>query len=77
VASTPKSALVLTTTPPTLRAKIKLKAFFPPVIGVLTLTRTDREIRVVHVEAIKQNVVPGGFAVVRKRFALRRGENYR
>jgi hypothetical protein len=69
-----RGAFVFTTCPPPLRAGIKLKAFFPPVVGVATSLRLHGEGRAVRVEAVKQDEAPGGFAVVGKRFVLRRGE---
>jgi hypothetical protein len=69
-----RSAFVLTPCPPPLKAEIKLKAFFPPVVGVAAPLRLQGEGRAVRVEAIKQDEAPGGFAVVGKRFVLRRGE---
>jgi hypothetical protein len=70
-------AFVLTTSPPPLQAMIKLKAFFPPVVGVAKPVRIHGEGRVVRVEAIKHHATRKGFAVAGKRFVLRRGEEYR
>jgi hypothetical protein len=76
VGSAPKSAFVLTTTPPPLLAKIKLKAFHPPVVGVATVMRIDGEGRPVRAEAMKQHAARGDFALVGKRFVLRGKEKY-
>jgi hypothetical protein len=67
-------AFVLTTNPPPLQAKIKLKAFFPPVVGMTAALRIQGEGRAVRVEAIKHHDASRGFAVVGKRFVLRRDE---
>jgi hypothetical protein len=67
------SAFVLTRTLPPLKAKIKLKAFLPPVVGMVALMRIHGEGDVVHVEAAKHHDAPGGFAVAGKCFVLRRG----
>jgi hypothetical protein len=71
-----RAAFVLTTCPPPLQANIKLKAFFPPVLGVAALMRIHGEGKVVRVEPIKHHEAPGGFAMAGKRFVMRREENY-
>jgi hypothetical protein len=71
-----RGAFVLTTSPPALKAKIKLKAFFPPLGRGAVPMRIRGEGRAVRVEAIKHHNAPGGFAVVGERFVLRRGEEY-
>jgi hypothetical protein len=71
-----RGAFVLTTSPPALKAKLKLKAFFPPVGRGAVPMRIHGEGRAVRVEAIKNHDAPKGFAVAGKRFVLRRGEEY-
>jgi hypothetical protein len=72
-----RSAFVFTTSPPPLEANIKLKAFFPLVVGMAAPVRIQGEGRVVRVEATNHHEAPGGFAVVGKRFVLHRGEERR
>ena len=69
-----KGAYVMTTSPPPLEADVRLKAFFPPVVGVAAPVGIHGEGRVVRVEATNHYEAPEGFAVVGKRFVLRRGE---
>jgi hypothetical protein len=64
-------AFVLTATPPPLKAKIKLKLFFPPVTGVAVPMRLHGGGKVVSREAVKHNDLRRGFAVVGKPFVLR------
>lgn len=71
------SAFVLTPNPPPLEANLKLKAFLPPVVGVAAPMRIHGEGRAIRVQAIKCHEASEGFAVVGKRFLLRRGEEYR
>ena len=71
-----RGAFVLTTSPPPLQANIKLEAFFPPVSSAAAPMRIHGEGRAVRVEVVKHHEVPRGFAVVGKRFVLRRGEEY-
>jgi hypothetical protein len=69
-----RSAFVLTPCPPPLRANLALRAFFPPVVGIAAPVGIQGEGRVVRVEATHHSKGSGGFAVVGKRFVLRRGE---
>lgn len=67
------SALVLTATPPPLKAKTKLKVFLPPVVRAAAPMRLYGEGTVVRLEAIKHHDALRGFAVVGKPLVLRRG----
>ena len=71
-----RGAFVLTETPPALKAKIKLKAFFPPLGRAGVPLRIHGEGRAVRVAAIKHHDAPRGFAVVGKCFVLRKREEY-
>jgi len=71
-----RDAFVLTATPPALKAKIKLKAFFPPFGRGGVPMRIHGEGRAVRVAAIKHHDAPGGFAVAGKRFVLQNDEEY-
>jgi hypothetical protein len=71
------AAFVLTTTPPPMQANVKLRAFLTPVVGVAAHLRIDAEGKVVRVEPIKHNEARAGFAMVGKRFVMRREEDYR
>jgi hypothetical protein len=59
-----------------LKAKIKLKAFFPPFGRGGVPMRIHGEGRAVRVATNKHRDAPGGFAVVGKRFVMRKGEEY-
>jgi hypothetical protein len=71
-----RGAFVLTTTPPALQARIKLKAFFPPFGRAGVPMRIQGEGRAVRVASNKHHGAPGGFAVVGKRFVIGKGEEY-
>ena len=70
-------AFVLTANPPPMGANVKLKGFFPPIEGVAVPWRIQGDGRVVRVKAKKHADASAGFAMVCKRFVLRRGEENR
>ena len=72
-----RGAFVLTTSAPPLDANIKLKAFFPPVVGVAAPVRLHGEGKAVRVETLKNHEARAGFAVAGKPFVLRRGAELR